>query len=66
MDPWDRVFNDLSDNKAIGGPPYKVLLTCEECNYPHHLERPRWRDEKITLICHGCETPISSMFALPR
>jgi hypothetical protein len=61
MDIWENCF---SSGLPVGDPPYKITISCDECGHRNSLERPRWRDEDIRIICHGCEIPIVSKFRL--
>jgi hypothetical protein len=68
MDFWQEFLSgynaEKKGSKLVGDPPYSIRITCKECGHVHRLERKRWRDEEIWIVCHNCELPICSQLCL--
>lgn len=66
MNVWKELIDGFRNGPitTASDPPYNITVTCEECGRRHRLERPRWRDEDIWIVCHDCEAPILSRLRL--
>lgn len=38
----------------------RVSITCEMCGHQHQLERQRFTQQEIAIVCHECETPLTA------
>ncbi|MGH3608721.1 MAG: hypothetical protein ACRDRD_11630 [Pseudonocardiaceae bacterium] len=50
----------------ISHPRCTVHVTCERCETVHTLERRLSAGQRVTLICHNCEMPLSAVLPGPR